>query len=232
MSTRSYHRAPSEMRPVKITVGVNPYADGSALIEFGNTKVICTATIDKTLPQWLQNSGKGWVSAEYSMLPTATHQRTRRERDKVGGRTLEIQRLISRSLRATVDLKRMADKNIIIDCDVVIADGGTRTASITGGFVALALALKKCGLGSALVGQVAAVSVGMKQGRVLVDLDYGEDSSCDVDMNFVMMADGRFVEVQGTGEHQTFAREEMNLMTDGAEAALRGLLAAQSEVLK
>jgi len=229
--TRSYSRSNLEMRPVKIIKDVNENAAGSVIVEFGKTRVYCTATLEKNVPQWLQGQQRGWVTAEYSLLPGSTHTRTKRERDKVGGRTHEIQRLIARSLRAVVDLGKISEKSIFVDCDVLQADGGTRTASITGGYVALALALKKLGLKDALTGQVAAVSVGMKDSKALVDLDYAEDSSSDVDMNFVMLGDGRFVEVQGTAEQGAFSREQMNLMTDGAVGALGNLLKIQKEVL-
>ena len=228
---RGNQRSNLEMRPVRFTLGINDYADGSVLVEFGKTKVICTATVEKNLPQWLVGGKKGWVTAEYAMLPTATHSRNRRERDKMGGRTHEIQRLVGRSLRAVVDLKKIPERSVIVDCDVILADGGTRTASITGGFVALALALRKHGLTDALTGQVAAVSVGMKEGQVFVDLDYNEDSSCDVDMNFVMTDAGHFVEVQGTGEGRVFSREDMNAMTDAAQDVLAKLLVAQKQAL-
>lgn len=228
---RAFGRKSLELRPVKITCGVNDYADGSVMVEFGKTRVICTAIMDRSVPQWLQGSGKGWVTAEYAMLPTATHQRTKRERDKLGGRTLEIQRLIGRSLRSIVDLKKIPERSIIVDCDVIVADGGTRTASITGGYVALALALKKHGLTNAITGLVSAVSVGLKGEHVLVDLDYGEDSSCDVDMNFVITGDGHFVEVQGTGENTVFTREDMNRLTDGALIAAKALHEIQKAAL-
>jgi ribonuclease PH len=230
--SRSYHRPSHEMRPVKLTCNVNEYAAGSVQVEFGKTRVICTATVESKVPQWLMGSGKGWVTAEYAMLPTATHSRTKRERDKIGGRTQEIQRLIGRALRAVVDLKKMPDKSIIIDCDVIQADGGTRTASITGAYVALVMALRKLGMEAAVIGQVSALSVGIKSGEIFVDLDYGEDSSCEVDMNFVIMADGGFVEVQGTAEQKPFSRDQMNRMTDAAVTAAMQLHQIQNDALK
>lgn len=234
---RSYDRSTSSMRPVKITTNVNDYAEGSAMVEFGNTRVLCTASIEESLPQWLKGKGQGWVTAEYGMLPRATHTRTRRERDKVSGRTLEIQRLVGRSLRTVVDLKRLGERSIMVDCDVIQADGGTRTASITGGYVALAMALNKLKKNLSwanvpLLDQVAAVSVGMKNGQVLVDLDYVEDSSCDVDMNFVMTGSGLFVEIQGTGEHKAFSQDEMNSMTTEAINAMKELHRLQKVALE
>jgi ribonuclease PH len=232
MATRSYDRSTSSTRPVKITTQVNDYAEGSVIVEFGRTRVLCTASVEDSVPQWLKGKGQGWITAEYAMLPRATHTRTKRERDKMSGRTHEIQRLIGRALRTVIDLRRIGERTIMIDCDVLQADGGTRTASITGGYVALAIAMKKLQdkqkwLESPLVDQVSAVSVGMKGGEVLVDLDYNEDSSCDVDMNFVMTGKGLFVEIQGTAEHQPFSKQDMDRMTDQASAALRELHRAQ-----
>jgi len=234
---RSYDRAPGQVRPVKITTNVNAYAEGSVMVEFGRTKVLVTASVEDSVPQWLKGKGQGWITAEYGMLPRSTHTRMRRERDKMSGRTHEIQRLIGRALRTVIDLKRIGERTIMVDCDVIQADGGTRTASITGAYVALALAMKKVQtnqkwLESPLVDQVAAVSVGMKNGEVLVDLDYDEDSSCDVDMNFVMTGKGEFVEIQGTAEHSPFTRAQMDAMTDAAQASLFELQKVQNEALK
>lgn len=229
---RSYDRSSSSLRPVKITPDVNAYAEGSVIVEFGKTRVMCAATIEDTIPPWLKGKGQGWITAEYGMLPRSTHARTKRERDKLSGRTHEIQRLVGRSLRACLDLKRIGERTIIVDCDVLQADGGTRTAAITGGYVALALAIQKLRKAqrwneSPLIDQVAAVSVGMKDGEILVDLDYDEDSSCDVDMNFVMTGKGLFVEIQGTAEHAPFSKSDMDRMTDAAASALRELHAIQ-----
>ena len=233
---RSYDRSPASTRPVKITTNVNEYAEGSALVEFGKTKVLCTASIDEGVAPWLKGKGQGWITAEYGMLPRSTHTRMKRERDKMSGRTHEIQRLVGRALRTVLDLKRLGERTVIVDCDVIQADGGTRTAAITGGYVALVLAVRKLAKAQGwaelpLVDQVAAVSVGMKGGEVLVDLDYDEDSSCDVDMNFVMTGKGLFVEIQGTAEHQPFSKAEMDKMTDAAVTAIRQLHATQKAAL-
>ena len=233
---RSYDRTSSSLRPIKISTGVNDYAEGSAIVEFGRTRVLCTATIEETVAPWLKGKGQGWITAEYSMLPRSTHTRSRREREKMSGRTHEIQRLIGRGLRTCLDLKRLGERTIIVDCDVLQADGGTRTASITGGYVALAMAVEKLrkaqGWNEApLLDQVAAVSVGMKKGEVLVDLDYDEDSTCDVDMNFVMTGKGLFVEIQGTAEHEPFSQADMQRMTEGAIGAMTQLHQVQRDVL-
>jgi ribonuclease PH len=230
-------RLPHQIRPISFETGVSRYAEGSVLIKAGHTQVLCTASVEETVPAWLVGKGKGWVTAEYSMLPRATHTRSRREREKVGGRTHEIQRLIGRALRAMVDLKALGERSILIDCDVLQADGGTRTASITGSCVALAIALNKLKnqgklTQSAWIDTVAAVSVGMKEGKVLVDLDYNEDSSCDVDMNFVVTGKGLFVEVQGTAEHGAFSKTELDLMTSGALTAIEQLKKAQLKVFE
>jgi ribonuclease PH len=219
-------RQASEIRPLVIETGVSRYAEGSALIKAGNTHVLCTASVEESVPGWLVGKGQGWVTAEYSMLPRATHTRSKRDREKVSGRTQEIQRLIGRALRTMVDLKSLGERSILIDCDVLQADGGTRTASISGGCVALALALKnleKAGKisSSALVDTVAAISVGMKNGQVLVDLDYQEDSTCDVDMNIVMTGKGELVEVQGTAERKPFSLIQLQEMTQSASNALQ-----------
>ncbi|MGK5085536.1 ribonuclease PH [Bdellovibrionota bacterium FG-1] len=234
-------RLTSQIRPLTIETSVNRYAEGSVLIKAGNTQVLCTASIEDEVPAWLKGKGKGWVTAEYSMLPRATHTRSKRDREKVSGRTQEIQRLIGRALRAMVDLKKLGERSILIDCDVLQADGGTRTASITGACVALALALGKLArehkITSGLVSTVwldtvAAVSVGLFNGKVLVDLDYNEDSTCDVDMNFVVTGAGGFVEVQGTAERQAFSKTDLDLMTEGALAACTEIRKIQLQALE
>jgi ribonuclease PH len=233
MSSRENNRAEGDIRPLTIEIGVNRYAEGSALIKAGNTHVLCTASLEETVPPWLAGKGKGWVTAEYSMLPRATHTRAKRDREKVSGRTQEIQRLIGRALRSVVDLKALGERQITVDCDVLQADGGTRTASITGGCVALAHALSKLGLKpSPLTDTVAAISVGMRKGRVLADLDYEEDSSCDVDMNVVMTGKGLFVEVQGTAEGSPFSEAELRQMTDAARSALERIREIQRSCMK
>lgn len=206
------------------------------MIETGHTKVLCAATIDESVPSWMKGKGSGWVTAEYNMLPRSTHTRSKREREKLGGRTHEIQRLIARALRACVDLNKIGERQIIVDCDVIQADGGTRTASITGACIALGAAISKLIVDKkiqreAWVDTVQAVSVGMKKGEVLVDLDYNEDASCDVDMNFVRTGKGDFVEIQGTGEKKAFTEEEMLKMLQGAKGALNKLQSIQNENL-
>ena len=229
-------RAALQLRPLTIETGVNRYAEGSALIRAGHTHVLCTASIEESVPAWLKGQGQGWVTAEYSMLPRSTHTRTKRDREKISGRTQEIQRLIGRALRSVVDLSALGERSVLIDCDVTQADGGTRTASITGSFVALAQALGKIsdrlGGKKVLRDSVAAISVGMKAGAVLVDLDYDEDSSCDVDMNFVMTGAGRFVEVQGTAERDPFSEADLKQMTDGARRALEQIRETQLATLR
>jgi ribonuclease PH len=222
-------RAPAQLRPVKIVADYLKFAEGSVLIRVGDTRVICAVTIEDRVPGWLRGKGKGWVTAEYSMLPRAGTERSQREASagRVGGRTHEIQRLIGRSLRGVVDLTRLGERTVTVDCDVIQADGGTRTASITGAYVALARALKKYGMGHLLTGQVAAVSVGMSGSGALLDLNYSEDSSADVDFNVVMTDDERFVEVQGTAEHRAFDRAQMNQMIDLAAAGIRQLFELQ-----
>jgi len=234
MRERSGKRGPLEGRPVKITPHAVAYAEGSALVEIGDTRVLCSATVDETVPKFLQGKSSGWVTAEYSMLPRATLTRSQRERGNtaVKGRTQEIQRLIGRALRAAVNLESMGPRQITVDCDVLQADGGTRTASITGGYVALALALKwmhKKGMIQAAPStmQVAAISVGVIDGHVFVDLDYPEDSTADVDLNVVTTANGELIEVQGTGERAGFPRETLNKMLDAAGPAIDVLFAAQ-----
>ena len=236
--TRNDGRGCTDIRPLKITRHFTKHAEGSVLIECGDTIVICTASVEESVPPFLRGKGTGWVTAEYSMLPRATHTRSSREaaKGKQGGRTLEIQRLIGRSLRAVTDLTALGERSIYIDCDVIQADGGTRTASITGAYVALVDAmtmLRTKGLLSEipLKESVAAVSVGVVGGRVLLDLNYLEDSSAEVDMNFVMTASGRFVEVQGTAETEPFTIAQMDAMRDLAAAGIRRLFAAQQEAL-
>jgi ribonuclease PH len=222
-------RAPNQLRPVKIVPDYIKFAEGSVLIRVGDTRVICAATIEDRVPGWMRGKGAGWVTAEYSMLPRAGTERSQREaaRGQIGGRTHEIQRLIGRSLRGVVALDRLGERTITLDCDVIQADGGTRTASITGAFVALARAMNKYGMGHLLTAQVAAVSVGMLGGVAHLDLNYVEDSTADVDLNVVMLSDDRFVEIQGTAEHRAFDRAQMNAMTDLAAAGIRQLFELQ-----
>jgi ribonuclease PH len=238
MVFRSDNRAPDQLRPVTITPDFIHTAEGSVLIEIGNTRVICTASLEETVPSFLRNSGKGWISSEYSMLPRATLTRTPREvsKGRQSGRTHEIQRLIGRSLRAIADLNRLGERTIWIDCDVIQADGGTRTASITGAFVALGLALQKlvdAGTLSAvpLRDFVAAISVGVVDGEVLLDLAYEEDSRADVDMNFVMTAGHKMVEVQATAEHHPFDDRQLNEMLGFARKGVDALITKQQAVL-
>lgn len=222
-------RLSSQIRPISLETGVNRYAEGSVLIKAGNTHVLCTASIENSVPNWLVGKGQGWITAEYSMLPRSTHTRSKRDREKISGRTHEIQRLIGRALRAMIDLKSLGERSVMIDCDVIQADGGTRTASITGGCVALAMALKKAGL--SYTDTVSAISVGIKNGEVLVDLDYNEDSSCDVDMNFVVTGKGQFIEVQGTAERQAFSKQDLDRMTDAALKATEELRTLQLKAI-
>ncbi len=228
---RADGRAPTDMRPVTITPGVNPYAEGSALCRFGRTEVMCTASVEQGAPRWMTAEGdpRGWVTAEYAMLPRSTHTRTGRKSNQ-GGRAREISRLVGRSLRAAADLERLAGYTIKIDCDVLVADGGTRTAAISGGWVALALALK--GLGRHPAMELAAVSVGRVDGQLLTDLCYVEDSAAELDMNLVMAPGGHLVEVQATGERGTFTSDELaDLLAMGAQAAEQ-IFAAQRGALK
>ncbi len=226
-------RAHDELRPVKITRDVNMYAEGSVLMEIGNTKVICTATIEDRVPPFLRGKGEGWITGEYSMLPRATSVRNQREssRGKVGGRTHEIQRLIGRSLRSVVDLKALGERTLWIDCDVLQADGGTRTASITGAFIALSDALRKIEGNAGVKEYLAAVSVGIVNGKPVLDLDYGEDFAADVDFNVVMTQSGKIVEVQGTAEGRPFTREQMAQLMDLAEKGIGELLEKQKDLL-
>jgi ribonuclease PH len=226
---RSDGRAPTQLRPVKIVPDYLKFAEGSVLIRVGDTRVICAVTIDDRVPGWLRGKGGGWVTAEYSMLPRAGTERSQREAStgRVGGRTHEIQRLIGRALRGVVDLSRLGERTITVDCDVIQADGGTRTASITGAYVALARAMNRYGMGQLLTGQVAAVSVGMAGGAVLLDLNYVEDSTAQVDMNVVMTGAGRLVEVQGTAEHGSFDRSELSVLLDLATAGIEQITTHQ-----
>ena len=218
---RNNNRKKDEIREIKITKEYIKYPEGSILIELGNTKVICNATIEEKVPPFLKGTSKGWVTAEYSMLPRATNTRTKREsaNGKLTGRTMEIQRLIGRSLRAAIDLKKLGERTIMIDCDVIQADGGTRTASITGGYLALELAVKKLLdsgkiLENPIISKIAAISVGIVDGEVLLDLEYEEDSKAEVDMNIIMNDKEEFVEIQGTGEGKTFNLKELNALLD------------------
>jgi ribonuclease PH len=233
---RTDKRAHDQLRNTRITPNISPYAEGSALIEIGNTKVICTATVEDRVPPFLRNKGTGWVTAEYAMLPRATQTRTQREIQRPSGRTQEIQRLIGRSLRAVVDAKKLGERQIFIDCDVILADGGTRTASITGAYVALALACRKLvtqGIikTSPVLSEVAAISVGMMDGTPVLDLCYVEDSAAEVDMNIVCTGAGKFIEIQGTAEREPFTPEQMNQMLALAEIGINQLFAIQRNVL-
>ncbi|MBR2522336.1 MAG: ribonuclease PH [Coriobacteriales bacterium] len=234
---RSFGRADNEMRPVRITRNYLKNSYGSCMIEFGDTKVLCAATIDESVPSWMKGSGKGWVTAEYSMLPASTATRTPRETKGQKGRTHEIQRLIGRSLRAAVDMRALGEITVTLDCDVIQADGGTRTASITGAWIALRDALttwRNAGKlkGDPIVTQVSAVSVGMVDGKIVLDLDYHEDSRAEIDMNLVMNGNGEFIELQGTGERATFDRGRLNAMLDMGEKGLRELMELQRKALE
>jgi ribonuclease PH len=236
--TRPSGRAADELRPVRMTRHFTRHAEGSVLVEFGETRVLCTASVEEGVPQFLRNTGRGWVTAEYGMLPRATHTRNRREAatGKQGGRTLEIQRLIGRALRAVIDLKALGERTITVDCDVLQADGGTRTASITGGYVALvdaidSLVRKRVLRDSPVHGQVAAVSVGIWAGQSVLDLDYAEDSEAETDMNIVMNNGGGFIEVQGTAEGHAFRRNELDELLNLGANGVGQLLAKQLEAL-
>lgn len=238
MVFRSDNRAPDQMRPVSIQPNFIQTAEGSVLIEVGNTRVICTASIEDTVPPFLRNTGKGWISAEYSMLPRSTLTRTPREvsKGRPSGRTHEIQRLIGRSLRAVTDLERLGERTIWIDCDAIQADGGTRTASITGAFVALGLALERMVEGGTLTAVplrdfVAAVSLGIVEREILLDLSYEEDSRADVDMNFVMTAGRKLVEVQATAERQAFDEQQLATMLNLARKGVNELIGKQQAIL-
>jgi ribonuclease PH len=230
-------RADDALRPVTIETGYLEFAEASVLISTGKTRVLCAATVEESVPPWMKGRGSGWITAEYAMLPRSTPVRTRRETHNPSGRTQEIRRLIGRSLRASVDLEALGERTVLIDCDVIQADGGTRTASITGGYVALALALQRLvdqGIiePGVLLAPVAAVSVGLVDGQVLLDLCYQEDSTADVDMNVVMNADGDFIEVQGTAEGRLYSRSELDDMLDLAEKGIEALIAFQQTVLR
>ena len=232
-------RAPDELRNIRITRQFTKHAEGSVLIEFGDTKVICTASVEERVPGFLRGAGQGWVTAEYGMLPRSTGSRMGREaaRGKQGGRTMEIQRLIGRSLRAVMDMEALGERTITIDCDVIQADGGTRTASITGGYVALHDAVSHLIESGALKqnplhGQVASVSVGIYQGTPVLDLDYAEDSNAETDMNVVMNDAGAFIEVQGTAEGHAFQMDELNQMLAHAQKGINDLIVAQRQALE
>lgn len=232
-------RAPDQLRPIKITRRYTRHAEGSVLMEFGDTRVLCTVSVDEKVPPFLKGKGQGWVTAEYGMLPRSTGERMQREaaKGKQGGRTMEIQRLIGRALRAVVDLKALGERTLTVDCDVIQADGGTRTASITGGFVALADAITHLRNKGSLKTNpirhhVASVSAGIYKGTPVLDLDYPEDSSAETDMNFVMAESDRFIEIQGTAERESFSLEEMLAMTELARKGIRELIHHQREALK
>ena len=232
------NRENNQLRPISFVRNFTKHAEGAVLVSYGDTKVLCTASIETQVPRWLKGTGKGWITAEYGMLPRATHDRTQREaaKGKQSGRTQEIQRLIGRSLRAMVDLEKLGENPIHFACDVLQADGGTRTASITGAAVALVDALEKLQAAKKLkadplVGLVAAVSVGIKNGEVLLDLNYSEDSSCDTDLNVVMTQKGEFIEIQGTAEEKPFTRAQVDEMLAIAEEGIKQLIAEQQAVL-
>ncbi len=237
LATRADGRAPNELRTVKITTNPLEFAEGSALIEVGRTRVLCAATIEERVPPWMRGKGTGWITAEYAMLPRATAERTQREatRGKLGGRTHEIQRLIGRALRAVADLKKLGERSVLIDCDVLQADGGTRTASITGAYVALALALRRdfkpANAHWPLANQIAAVSVGIVDDLARLDLAYEEDSRAEVDMNVAMTDAGTFVEIQGTAEARPFDRAQLDAMLGLAASGIEQLFEAQRAAL-
>ncbi len=225
-------------REIKFTTNINPYAAGSVIAEFGNTKVHITASVDESVPRWMKGTGEGWVTAEYSMLPGSTHDRIRRETKGPKGRTQEIQRLIGRALRAVIDFKKLGERQILIDCDVLVADGGTRTTSISGAFVALEIAVNKLIAEGKLTQspikeRLGALSVGLdKDGKAIADLNYEEDSTCEADVNIVMTEDGKFVEVQGTAEGDPFSRDQLNALLECAETALKDVFKAQKDAIK
>ena len=226
-------RSPGQLRRVRFTLDAQKWAEGSCIIEMGDTRVLCAASVEDRVPPHLRGKGVGWVTAEYNMLPRATNERTQREvmKGRQGGRTMEIQRLIGRALRGVVDTSKIGDRTVTVDCDVLQADGGTRTASITGGYVALALALRKIGAAEALAGQIAAVSVGIVDGVPLLDLDYSEDSRAEVDFNVVGTNQNTYVEVQGTAEGKPFDRASMDRLLELADSGLQQLFAYQRTVL-
>jgi ribonuclease PH len=224
-------------RSIKYTINPNPYAKGSVIVECGNTKVYVTVTVEEGVPPFLKGKGEGWLTAEYSMLPSATHSRNRRERNGASGRTQEIQRLIGRSLRSIVDLKKLGERTVQIDCDVIVADGGTRTTSISGAYVALSLAVKKLMSENLIkenpiIEQLAAISVGInKAGKAIADLNYEEDSSCETDMNIVMTSEGKYVEIQGTAEGAPFSHDQMMALMECAKDSLAVVFQKQNEAL-
>ena len=231
-------RDTSQLRALRFVPDYTMHAEGSVLAEFGDTRVLCTASIEERVPGWMRNTGRGWVTGEYGMLPRATHTRSGREasRGKQGGRTLEIQRLIGRSLRAVTNLEALGERSITLDCDVIQADGGTRTASISGAYVALAIAVQRLQASGRLKknplhGQVAAISVGIYRGTPVLDLDYAEDSNAETDMNVVMSEQGGFIEVQGTAEGETYSREELNAMLDLADQGIRQIIRIQRDAI-
>ena len=239
MVYRSDSRAPEQMRPVKFTPDFIRTAEGSVLLEIGNTRVICTASIEEGVPGWMRNSGKGWITGEYSMIPRSTLTRTPREavRGRIGGRTHEIQRLIGRSLRAVADLVQLGERTIWLDCDVIQADGGTRTASVTGAYAALALAMQRLVAAGTLKKAplrdfVAATSAGIVDGAIMLDLSYEEDSRAEVDANFVITGEGKLVEVQCTAEQHPFADDQLQAMLSLARTGIAQLVACQKEILK
>lgn len=236
---RPSNRTADQLRDITLEAGISLHAEGSCLAKFGNTHVLCTASVEDRVPSFLRNTGKGWVTAEYGMLPRSTHSRTDREaaRGKQGGRTLEIQRLIGRALRSVTDLTALGEHQIKLDCDVIQADGGTRTAAITGAWVALRIACEKLLLSGAIsrqpmADQVAALSCGVWQGMPVADLDYAEDSTAEVDANFVLSADGGLVEIQATGEDRPFSRDELNKMLDLAESGCGQLFDLQMKAVR
>lgn len=233
---RNSKRKNNQLRDIEIIPNYNPYAEGSCLIKFGNTHVICTASVEEKVPQWLKGQAKGWITAEYGMLPRATQERVQREAKKPSGRTQEIQRLIGRSLRAVVDLGALKETSICIDCDVIQADGGTRTASITGGFVALYLAIQKLIKEKKIVVNpiknfVAAVSCAVYKGSIILDVDYVEDSNAQADVNFVLTESGEIVEIQGTAEDKPFSEKEFNELMKLAKEGIKELILKQKEAL-
>lgn len=230
-------RAVDQIRPVTIETNVNRYAEGSVLIRAGHTHVLCTASVEESVPGWLKGKGQGWVTAEYSMLPRSTHTRSKRDREKISGRTHEIQRLIGRALRMTVDLGLLGERSVLIDCDVIQADGGTRTASITGACVALGIALNKLIVDGKIpaatwIDTVSAISLGIVKDQILTDLDYNEDSGCEADTNFVVTGSGKLVEVQGTAESVPFSAEKLMELTSAALRANRTLREIQIDALR
>ena len=226
-------RQPNDLRPLHFELDVQKHADGSCIVALGDTRVLCAVTVEERVPRWMRGSGRGWLTAEYNMLPAATNTRSDRERVLNAGRTKEIQRLIGRSLRAAVNLDALGERTFNIDCDVLDADGGTRTAAITGAFVAASLAIQRLEYDeSPIIAPVAAVSIGIKDGQVLTDLNYAEDSTADVDCNIVGLANGGLVEVQGTAEGQSFTQDQLNQMVTAANQSLQDMFKAQQTALK